>query len=196
MPHDRSNRTVAALVLAAGSARRFGASKLLAGIDGIPLVRHSVRAAEAACDGRSLLVAGHDWRRVTKAAAPQRGFFVLNENHAGGMGTSLALGVRTLARRADAVVLLLADQPLVTAEHVRVLIARWTGETSHIVASAYSGTAGPPILFPSGCFADLARLHGDAGAKVLLRDSRFTVDTVPCEAATVDIDTPADLSRI
>ena len=196
MPRDRDNATVWALVLAAGSARRFGASKLLAEVDGMPLVRRAVRAAESACNGRSLLVVGHDRHRVSVAAAPECGFIVVNEHHAGGIGTSLALGARALAERADAIVVLLADQPLVTAAHVGTLVGRWTGAAGHIVATAYAGSAGPPILLPSGCFSDLVRLEGDAGAKPLLEDARFTADTVPFEAAAIDIDTPEDLSRI
>jgi CTP:molybdopterin cytidylyltransferase MocA len=51
-------------------------------------------------------------------------------------------------------------------------------------------------LFPSGCFADLARLEGDSGGRQLLSDKRFQVTEILFEAAAVDIDTPDDLRQI
>jgi len=181
------------LVLAAGRSQRFGSNKLLIEIDRMPLVRHAMQTAEAACGGRSLLVVGHDWQAVAAAAAPQRGFLLRNEHYATGMGSSLALGSRALAGRADAIVVLLADQPLVDAGHIAELIDRWHGNDRRIVASAYADTAGAPVLLPSSCFGDLAGLEGDAGARRLIGDDRFETATVACAAGAVDIDTPDDV---
>lgn len=92
--------------------------------------------------------------------------------------------------------LLLADQPLITSQHLHGLINAWSGNTAEIVASAYSGTVGPPILFGSDAFPHLSRLSGDIGARALLDDPTFEITSVPFEAAATDIDTPADLNSL
>jgi CTP:molybdopterin cytidylyltransferase MocA len=81
-------------------------------------------------------------------------------------------------------------------EHLRALIDTWSGADSEIVATAFSGTLGPPVLFPRGAFAALSGLSGDKGAKSVLQDPRFDVRTIPFEDAAIDIDTPGDLERI
>jgi molybdenum cofactor cytidylyltransferase len=90
----------------------------------------------------------------------------------------------------------LADQPLVTAEHLRQLIDSWSGLENEIVATAYSGTQGPPVLFPRDTFDALRSLTGDRGARTILDDSRFSLKTVQFEPAAIDIDTPADLASL
>jgi molybdenum cofactor cytidylyltransferase len=188
--------SVYALVLAAGRASRYGRTKQCEAFDGIPLVRRAADSAAAVCGNRVLLVAGHDWRRVSEAGLVGPGFFVRNEDYDGGLGTSLALGVRAVRHVASAVLVTLADQPLVTGEHLACLVEAWSGASDEIVATAYGGTAGAPVLFPSGCFEDLAALEGDSGGKHLLGDPRFKTKTVAFEPAAVDIDTPDDLARL
>ncbi len=89
-----------------------------------------------------------------------------------------------------------ADQPLITTEHLRALEAAWSGADVEIVATAFADTLGPPVLFPSGCFDDLIGLRGDAGAKRLLEDARYSVKQVAFAGAAIDIDTPEDLERL
>lgn len=185
-----------ALVLAAGRASRYGRTKQCEAFDGVPLVRRAVDAAAAVCDSRVVLVVGHDWRNVSEAGRGPAGFLVRNESHDDGLGTSLGLGVRALRHVAEAVLVVLADQPLVTGEHLARLVDSWSGARDEIVATAYGGTAGAPVLFPSGCFDELVTLEGDGGGKHLLADARFTTRTVTFEPAAVDIDTPEDLERL
>jgi len=187
---------VYALVLAAGTSSRFGRTKQLEEFDGSSLVRRAVDAATAACADRQVLVVGHDWSAVADAGLGAGGFLVRNENHASGLGSSLALGVRALRHAAQAILVILADQPLVSAGHLRALIDTWSGAGDEIVATAHTDTAGPPVLFPRGCFDDLAQLRGDSGGKHLLSDPRFRTRTIRFEPAAVDIDTPADLARL
>jgi len=188
-------KPVFAIVLAAGSASRFGSTKQLAEIDGMPLVQRASAMAAEACGVNTALVVGHDWQAVTTAGGPIQGFLVVNENHADGLGTSLAQAVRSVRHVAHAVVVLLADQAMITAQHVQALRDAWSGASNEIVATAYSGTTGAPVLFPGACFDELAALQGDAGGRHLLKDNRFVVKTVLFEPAAVDVDTPADLRR-
>ena len=192
-PASREN--VFVIVLAAGRASRFGATKQLAEFDGQVLVRRAVETAAAVAGDRLALVVGHDWQAVTAACQPLPGFLLVNDGYQRGIGSSIGLAARTLRHAADAFVIVLADQPLITADHLRALIEAWSGSVDEIVATGFSGTLGVPALLPSGCFDDLASLDGDVGAKGLLADERFSVRSIGFTPAAVDIDRPEDLGR-
>ena len=189
-------RIVFAAVLAAGSSRRFGRSKQLEDFEGKPLVRRAAELAREVCGDRTVLVAGHESAAVIEAAGDAPRYLVVNEDHAEGIGSSIALVAKALSPVADAVLLIFADQPLITADHLRALIDTWSSANNEIVATAFSGTVGPPVLFPGGAFEALGELSGDKGAKSILEDPAFDVKTVPFEDAAIDIDTPADLDNL
>jgi molybdenum cofactor cytidylyltransferase len=193
---NSNDKKVFGVVLAAGAASRFGSTKQLAEIDGTTLVQRSHDVAIDACGSSTVLVVGHDWQAVRDACELAGGFLIVNQEYNSGLGTSIAQAVRSVQHVADAIVVLLADQVLITSEHVRALVAAWDGAHDRIVATAYADTVGAPVLFPSGCFADLAKLEGDSGGRQLLSDERFQVTEIVFEAAAVDIDTPDDLKQI
>lgn len=184
------------VVLAAGEARRFDGMKVLATWQGETLVASAVRKAERASGERTLLVAGREWQRVVCAAAPQAGFYTVNGNFREGMASSIRCGVTALADVAAAIVILLADQPLVSAEHIDAMIARWRSNPDAIVATGYRGKRGAPCLFPARDFAALTSLSGDTGANEVLCKESNRVVTLPFEAAAIDVDTPDDLRRL
>jgi CTP:molybdopterin cytidylyltransferase MocA len=185
-----------AVVLAAGSASRFGSTKQLTDLDGSPMVWHAVRTATRACGERTLLVTGHDSAAVSRACAGLPGFVTVNDTFDHGIGNSIAHAVKALPAHASAILVLLADQPLVRAQHLQAIVAAWSGNDDEIVASSYDGTRGPPVLFPRGCFADLTALDGDHGGRHLFDDERFRVTTIACEAAALDVDTVGDLKSL
>lgn len=191
VPDDAN--AVYALVLAAGSATRFGSTKQTARYDGIPLVRRAVAIANEVCGDRSVLITGHNRSAVAKACEPLRGREVVNERYADGLGTSIGCGVDAVRDAASAVLILLADQPLITVDHVQQLIDTWSGDPNEIVGTSFSGTQGPPVLFGAACFDALCDLRGDTGAKALFDDQRFALKAIPFEPAAMDIDTPDDL---
>lgn len=192
----RNNKSVFALVLAAGCSTRFGGTKQTKEIDGSSLASRAINVANEVCGARSVLVVGHDWQAVKDSCEPLPGFLLYNDQYASGIGTSIARGLQSIRHAAKAVIVMLADQPLVTAAHVATLIETWSGADNEIVASAFADSAGPPVLFPSACFDELAALTGDSGGKHLLKDERFILKTVRFEAAAVDIDTPDDLLKL
>ena len=191
-----SEPTIFAAVLAAGSSSRFGSTKQAVMLDGVPLVRRAIDTAVRVCDSRVLAVVGHDADTVLAAIDSEPCFIAVNEDHGKGLGTSIATAARACRGHADALLLLLADQPLITPQHLRALIETWSGADNVIVASSYSGTEGPPVLFPSDAFEALQALTGDRGAHALFHDSRFMLKTVPFDPAAIDIDTPSDLAAL
>ena len=184
------------IVLAAGAASRFGRPKLLEDLDGRPLLQHALASARDAGLGPVLLITGHDADAVQQAAAGYVDEIVFNPAHADGMGTSIACAIRACRNEADAVLVLLADQPRISGEHLRRLVDTWSGVTDEIVATTFAETLGPPVLFGSGTFDMLVELEGDRGAKSLLHGDRFRVHTIACDAAAIDIDTEAELNAV
>lgn len=193
---ESAEKSVFAVVLAAGCASRFGSTKQLAELHGQTLVQRAVARAFAACGNNTALVIGHDRQAVADACKPLHAFLIVNDNYTNGLGTSIAQAVRSIRHAADAVIILLADQPLITAEHLRTLCTTWSGAEDEIVATGFAGAIGTPVLFPRGCFEDLALLDGDSGGKKLLSDERFRVTTIRFEPAAQDVDTPEDLKQI
>jgi molybdenum cofactor cytidylyltransferase len=191
-----SGSSVFAIVLAAGTASRFGSIKQLREFRGATLVRRATELAEGVCGERSVLVVGHEWQKVVEASAPLRGFFVRNEQYRDGIASSISQGVRAVAQAADAVLLILADQPLVTVSHLRALAEQWAQSKSDIVASQYAGVTGPPIVFPARCFPKLMALQGDHGARSVVAGDTGSVRAITFEDGAIDIDRSADLEAI
>ena len=187
---------VCIVMLAAGRSERFGAAKLLANYRGKPLLQHALSAAQTACPGSVYLVVGHDHDEVSDAAIGLADTVIFNEAYASGMGSSIACGVRACREQSDAILIMLADQPLVSSSHLAELMNRWTGKQSEIIASRFSGVSGPPVLFANALFDQLEDLHNDVGAREILHRSSSILRTVEFEAASIDIDTPTDLAKL
>lgn len=191
-----SNRAIFAIVLAAGASTRFGRTKQLEPFEGVPLAAGAVRKAESVCGERTVLVTGKDWKEVASACEPLAGFFVINNDYEQGLASSIACGVRAVAESADAILLILADLPLVTTEHLENLVDAWIQAPQSIIASAFEDTLGPPIVFPKTDFDAMLELSGDRGARPVLDANRDRVQAIECEEAAFDIDRPEDLAGI
>lgn len=185
-----------AVVLAAGRSSRFDGAKLTRDLGGKPLLQYSLTAAQATFPGNVLLVAGHEAEAIIESSGVLANRVVVNPDYSAGQGSSIAVGVRTCRDDADAVVIMLADQPLVTPWILERLAADWTGGDQHIVASDYGDSLGPPVLFGKGAFDQLSELDGDHGARSVIRSGQFDVATIPVGRTGFDVDTPEDLEVV
>ena len=191
-----SQSAIFAVVLAAGSSTRFGRTKQLEKFEGVSLAAGAVRQAESVCGELTVLVTGKDWQKVADTCAPLAGYFVINTDYEQGLASSIACGVRAVAESADAILLMLADLPLVTTELLTDLVNAWTDSPQTIVASAFEDTLGPPIVFPKADFDALLQLTGDRGARPIIDANKKRVQAIACEEAAFDIDRPEDLAGI
>ncbi len=189
----------AALVLAAGRGSRFGERpKLLADLEGRPLVRHAAEAALASRAGRVLAVTGHAAEAVEAALAGLPVETLRNPDFADGLSTSLRAGFAALAPDADAVVVLLADMPRVTPALIDRLIAAWDEAGRPVAAVPVAGgRRGNPVLLSTLLGPAVARLTGDAGAGPLLRELAGVLEVPVADAgALADVDTPDMLAAL
>jgi len=191
-----SNAEIRACVLAAGTSTRFGGTKLVQHLRGKPLVQYALLAAQGACEGCVTLVVGHDAEAVVAAAAGLSDKVVVNSEHQLGIGTSIAAGTRACRDGADAILIVLADQPLVTTAHLNELKDSWSGADDEIVTSSFEGVVSPQILFPKNAFDALCELSGDTGAKKILSSDAFHVRSIDFPPAGLDVDTPQDLQHL
>ena len=124
---------------------------------------------------------------------PESAVAVRNDAPHLGMSRSLQLGIAAVPPDAEAVVVMLADQPTVSVEHLRALDG-WRGGTP-VVATSSAGVLGPPLLIEREGFALVSDTGGDTGLRDLLRAEPALVTAVE-HAAMPDVDTPEDLERI
>lgn len=185
---------IAGLVLAAGGARRFGAPKQLAKLDGRPLLEHALAAMTSAPLDHVVVVLGAHAEAIARRVDLHGAEPVVCEGWAAGQAASLRAGLAAVPD-AEAVAVALGDQPLLSSRAVaRVLAAREPGVEA--IRASYEGRPGHPVVLERALFARLARLTGDAGARELLAEA--SVRDVDCDGLgrPDDVDTPEELERL
>lgn len=186
----------AGVILAAGAARRFGSAKQLATYEGEPLVVRACRTALAARLHPVVVVVGAAGPAVADAVAALPVVTVVNDRWDEGMSTSLRAGADYVDAHTDHdLAVLLADQPLIPASHIRALCDLRREADALVAATMYRGVRGAPAVFDRSLLVALRSLRGDRGAGALIRDGERVV-SLPLADAAVDIDAPADLSRL
>lgn len=191
---------IGTILLAAGRGTRFGPDpKLLAHLDGKPLVRHAAEAALGAGPRPVIAVLGAHADAVRAALDGLDLTYVENAHYAAGLATSLRAGIGALPGSCVAAVVVLGDMPRVTAAHIDCLAVAFrdaTPEPAAVVPVQDGRYGNPALLNLRRLGADIAQLRGDHGAGPLLR-GRTDVLEIPGDAATgLDIDTPAALAAL
>ena len=185
---------VGVVLLAAGRGTRFGpAPKLLATLDGEPLVRHAARAALASRARPVIAVIGAHAERV-RAALDGLGLRVVeNPTYADGLSTSLRAGLAALPGEAEAAIVMLGDMPRVAGPHLDALIAAFAAADPRpcAVIPVTDGRRGNPVLIDHHRLRDaLAALEGDRGAAPILAGRADVAEIAMDAAVGFDVDTP------
>lgn len=179
--------SVGAIILAAGASTRLGSPKQLILLGTETLLERTVRiAVEAGLDPVYGVVSAD----LPPEACDNRMIRVVNAEAFEGMASSIRAGLHAAESgnsSLSGIVILVCDQPAVTAKHLREL-ARGG---DHVIGSAYAQRKGVPAYFPASTFAELLALRGDVGARELLRFS----EAIDLLGGELDIDSPKDLEH-
>ncbi len=196
----KPGRRIAAIVLAAGRSTRMGGpNKLLAQINGRPLVRIAAEAALASQARPVIVVSGHERERVGAALNGLDVRRVHNPDFAGGLSTSLKIGIAAVPSDVDGAIVCLGDMPQVDAPLIDRLLAAFDPEKGAlVVVPTIDGKRGNPVVWSRRFFPELAALDGDTGARHLIASYPEAVTEVPFtgNAALLDVDTPDALHAV
>ncbi|GLQ07081.1 NTP transferase domain-containing protein [Sneathiella chinensis] len=191
---------IAGLILAAGQSRRMGPeNKLLALIDGKPMIRHVTEQVLAARVDKTLLVCGHEAEAIRKSVWDLGVDCADNPDYADGLSTSLKTGFQKLAGDHDGILVCLGDMPLVSADILNRLIDAFNPDEGRaIIVPTIKGKRGNPVLISSQLQNQISEITGDIGAKQLILNNEDVVHSVEIDSdgIFIDIDTPDMLSLV
>lgn len=182
------------LVMAAGSAVRFGENKLAARLGGKMLIERILEAVPKEKFSSLVVVTQYD---EIEALAPAYGFRVIrNDRPDLGLSHTVHLGVEAMKDR-DAILFCVADQPLLRRESIVSEVELYLAHPEHIVAMSHGGRRGNPCIFPKAFFPELAALTGDRGGRSVIE--RHEDKLLLCEISAeqlVDVDTVDTLEAL
>lgn len=195
MPSARPERFVAGLVLGAGGSRRLGRPKQLLPYRGGTLLGHAVATARRCRFDQLVVALGGAVDEVRARVDLSGAEVIVNDAYGSGCSSSIAAALGALDERCDVLVLMLGDQPGVSADTVAALLAG-RGDAP-LAVCRYDDGRGHPLAFARGLFARLAGLHGDKGVWRLLDELAADVVEVPIAGPVpLDVDTPADYEAV
>ena len=183
--------SVTGLVLGAGGSKRLGRPKQLLPFGGGTLLGHVVGVARECRFDQLVVVIGGAAGEVRDAVDLRGADVVINDAYGEGCASSIAAALDVV--RGDVLVLMLGDQPGVTAAAVRALLAR-RGDAP-LAICRYDDGRGHPIAFSRALFGDLASLHGDKGVWKMV-DRGPAVDVRVLGPIPLDVDTAADYAAV
>jgi molybdenum cofactor cytidylyltransferase len=195
MPRPRTDPFACGLVLGAGGSQRLGRPKQLLPYGDGTLLGHVVGVARACAFDQIVVAIGGSAEAVRASVDLSGADVVVNDAYGAGCSSSIAAALAAVDPRCDVLVLMLGDQPGVTADMVGALLAG-RGDAP-LAVCRYDDGRGHPIAFARSVFGSLAGLHGDKGVWRLL-DARAgdVVEVGIAGPIPLDVDTPEDYEAV
>ncbi|MGD9116757.1 MAG: nucleotidyltransferase family protein [Dehalococcoidia bacterium] len=183
--------SVSAILLAAGQASRMGKLKQLMPLGDSTILEQTLSHLLGSKISDIVVVLGHKAEDITKRLSGRPVKIVVNPLYRQGMATSIAAGLKFIDSQAEAVMLVMADQPYVDSATIDRLAAAFDGNKG-IVIPTYQGQRGHPLIFARNYKSQLSKLKGDVGGREIIKENQDDVLEVPvdCEGILIDIDTP------
>ncbi len=190
---------IVCLLLAAGSSSRMGKPKMLLPFNGKTFLQHAIDEIKATTNTELVIVTGCYHDLLKDILLLQQIPFIENENWEDGMGSSLQKGIRYVLKQysnAAAVIIMVCDQPCISSDLLNELMEAKQHSGKGVIAAAYNGTTGTPVLFDKKYFNELALLTGQYGAKKIVQKNQEDVADIPFPLGAVDIDTADDYEAL
>jgi molybdenum cofactor cytidylyltransferase len=188
------------LVLAAGKSTRMrGNNKLLAKIEGIPMIRRVVQAALESKADEVIVVLGWEEEKIREALAELPCRIVVNRTYEEGQSSSVKTGLAEISPSTRAVLILPGDIAKINARLINVVMERYDLGGYRIVVAAHEGRPGHPILFDKQLFPEIERINEETfGLKAVVKKHEDEVCLVETGSQNVlkDVDTPEDLKQL
>lgn len=198
MSDKASNITL--VILAAGASSRMGSPKQLLSWGNVNLITHAINNALGSNVGEVIVVLGANYDIIFQEISHLPVTIVFNNQWEFGLGSSIASAIDYLnnqEEKPNGVLITLADQPLVTSEHINELILNFSPGTNQIIATSYSNRKqGVPVLFDSHYFKTLSQIDGDLGAKSILKENKAFVKSLNLSFRNIDLDTLEDYKTV
>jgi molybdenum cofactor cytidylyltransferase len=199
LPGDAGATNIGVILLAAGLSQRLGRPKQQLLYKGQSLLQHSLQAAMASDTHPVVVVLGARAAELANEIKDSNVPVVINDEWQEGMASSIRCGIHALTnlyRGSEGAILMVCDQPFVTAALLNDLLTAHWKSGKPIIASSYANTFGPPTFFHHTFFPELLRLKGDTGARSLIKRYANDVETIPFPEGTIDIDTEQDYEKL
>ncbi|MEP6903247.1 MAG: nucleotidyltransferase family protein, partial [Actinomycetota bacterium] len=167
--------------------------------EGKSLLRRAAETALQSIYKPVVVVLGANFEKIRTEIEDLPVEIVFNKDWPSGLSSSIKTGIENLLKIAPnvaAVMITLADQPFVTANHINLFAEKFYQSDNLIIAAEYNKTRGVPALFASEAFADFNELSGDKGAKIIMETRREKLSTINLPEAAFDIDTPQDFAKL
>jgi len=183
---------IAILILAAGESSRMGEKvKQVLPWKNTTLLGHSVAQAKASMADMTYTVLGA-YEEIIKAEVQfEANAIIQNSNWKDGLGRSIAAGINYFSTKVlgyDAVLVMLADQPLIDTNYLNKMIGNWKGNPFKIITTQYESRSGVPAIFGKEHFSELQKLNKDFGAKDIIASNENAIFALSPEGKEVDID--------
>lgn len=189
----------AIILLAAGSSKRLGQPKQLLTYQGKSFLQNMVLAAIDSQWSPILVVLGANAESIRPTIIEKEVNIVINPDWEEGIASSIRCGITALEKInpvADAAILMVCDQPYLTAALLNDLVSSQQKTGKPIVAAEYEGVKGTPVLFHKTFFPELLLLKGDRGAGKILQQRPDLVAAVPFSLGAIDIDTMDNYKKL
>lgn len=189
---------IAAVVLAAGGSTRLGQPKQLLQLGGLPILEHVLRTVRSTSVDVRYIVLGYAAEEIRNQVSLAGIREIDNPDFLDGQSTSVCAAVSAVPDEASAIIFVLGDQPLQSAEVIDMLAKSYREHPDSIIQPEYSDGPGNPVLIDRSLFPQLAALTGDTGARPLLKEMQDQIRRIDCSqwCRPADVDTWEDYELV
>jgi len=191
---QKEHLRVSAILLAAGESKRMGQMKQLMPFGRSTILGEAINNLLSSAVNEVILVLGYKADEVIRTSIGRPVKLVINPYYWQGMSTSIIAGMNHVDTRAQAIMIALGDQPLISSQTINTLIKEFQSHDKGIAVPTYRGKRGHPIIFGIKYKRKLLELKGDIGGRKIIEDHPDDVleVEVASESVVVDFDTKND----
>ncbi len=196
-PDNTHIKQISAIVLAAGQSKRMGRAKQLLPFGSGTILETVIKTLSRAKVDEIILVLGYKGEEIGESLSCHPTKTVINPSYEEGMGSSIVCGLKAVDENADAVMIVMGDQPLINAEVIDRLVKEYGDSDRGIVVPLYKMRRGNPVIFDIKYRDRLSKLRGDIGGREIVDSGSEDVLEVNIESDAVicDIDEEGEYLR-